>query len=173
VNRALEQSQAFIRGALDGLIATNPTIKDEMIHAWQADGSGTARTALSEVAGNRYERGEYRAAANSAVRALAFAHFADAELWQLLARIHATTGRFEVAATFLDSAERIAEGSNMFAATDEWLAGAPLDPARLEAGWKESIRVLRAHIERRESPKPISSVHYPPTQCFEEIQAVE
>ena len=113
----------------------------------------TVVRALRQLAYQRYEDEQFLAAANTCIRAMGFGAkdhpSLEPEFWHILARIHATVGRFETAAGFLDLAEKRAEQART------------LDnlPAMLRDGWVEGGRSLREDISAGRSPRPTNSVY--------------
>ena len=142
-----------------------------------------AASALLSLAASRYDSEKLRLAANTSIRGLGFAaqgkegvdYQKQAELWQLLARIHATVGRFDTSASLLALAikahkkskgalGRKARKKSTLAFESpktalEWLEWSSV--TGLKEMWDDTVASLRVDIALRRCPKPSRSMFTP------------
>jgi hypothetical protein len=115
------------------------------------------RRSLKRLAYERYTNGEYVLAAETSIKALGvtsnyngvFRHDGVAELWLMLAHIHACTGRFKIAKNLITQAKNAAK-------KDSILTG------DLRAFWNRGIRALEADLRIRRRPLPTRTVFFVP-----------
>lgn len=165
---AIQQEIAKDKEGVDnvlGMVADEARYTQNVVDAmYNQDVIASAATALIDLAYTRYQGGQYKAAANSCVRAGGFAaqekrglaREQEPELWHLLARIHATVGRFDTAGRFLDSAERRMRQ-----------VGPKNLPHVLREGWNEGVRSLRTDIKMGRWPAPAGTVYYKTVKWLE------
>jgi len=161
ISEEAEREASSLGQIFDGLGDAFDEVKTQ---AWEAAPPQIAEMALRRLAGKRYLRGDYRDAANTAVRALAFSNInggmSDAFMWQMLARIHMTVGRFETASQLLKNADR------------SYKRMSESEPQSLREGWASAMESLQSDIRSRRYPQPCDSMHLPTsvTGWFDQAQ---
>ena len=124
-----------------------------------------AALALRKVAGQRYAREDYRGAANSCVKSVlmaqqpqvaaaglsSFGAEACAHAWLLLARVHASAGRFREAGELLAKAEKLRDAAAVTGALRVW--SFPVEWAEV-LGEIGSGPSLKSDIKQRRRPRP-------------------
>lgn len=158
IETALESEQRSLQGIVDSVERDGRLLPEGVRRTILADADlSVVVSALKQLAYQRYLEGEYQSAANSCIRALGFAaqtketNFYEPELWHILARIHATVGRFETAKTLLDRAEKRAKQVGVLERS----------PEGLRSGWFEGAQSLRDDIRRQRHPRPSMSIYLP------------
>lgn len=148
-----------------------PGIEESAEQVEQETLESTAADALKWVAYRRYESHDYAAAAESCIKSLGFSgHAADrhhntAEVWLLLARIHASADRFRTAASLLTEAKRAARSDDMVSsASGGILRNEALERAfDMSATWAEAVSRVELHIRERRTLPPSGSMSIPPS----------
>jgi len=150
ISEEAEREASSLDQIFDGLGGSLDKVK---MQAWEAAPPQIAERALKGLAGERYLRGEYRSAANTAIKSLSFSGMNggmnDAILWQMLARIHMTIGRFETASQLLAHAEK------------SYAKYYKNEADFLRNEWISAMESLQSDIRSRRYPKPCNSMHVP------------
>lgn len=109
---------------------------------------------LKRAAYIRYSVEEYSSAASTCFKALGmlggfkldngYSGKGEAEIWYLLAHIHAGTGRFKIAKNMLSAAKKRATHDQ--------------DPYLIPIGWDVLVRLLESAIRSKRPPQPVENL---------------
>ena len=131
---------------------------------------GIGVQALKAVAYDRYLNDQSELAAQTCIKALGLQgnqvdsgrHSGCAEIWLMLAHIHASDGQFPRANEFVEEARRTAKRDDRFQPSP--LLPKSIDIAfDLKNGWEAAVRSLESDICDGRRPKPTKSVFLPTT----------
>ena len=129
---------------------------------------GIGAQALKTVAYHRYVNNQHELAAQSCIKALGLQgnrvdsgrHSGCAEIWLMLAHIHASTGKFPTANEFVAEAKRAAKRDDNF--QPSLLLPKSFDISiDLNNGWEEAVKSLESDIRDGRRPHPTDSVFIP------------
>ena len=129
---------------------------------------GIGAQALKTVAYNRYVNNEHELAVQSCFKALGLQanqvnsgrHNGCAEIWLMLAHIHASTGQFPLANDFVEESKRAAKNDDSFRPSQ--LLPKSFDISfEINSGWEEAVKSLESDIRDGRRPKPTDSVFLP------------
>ncbi len=129
---------------------------------------GIGAQALKTLAYHRYVNNQHELAAQSCIKALglqanrlvSIRHGGCAEIWLMLAHIHASTGQFPQANDFVEEAKQAAM-------SDDGFGPSPLLPKwfdisfGLNNGWEEAVKSLESDLRDGRRPHPTESVFLP------------
>lgn len=142
--QVLEITRIDISGG-DGEFLDDLRTEDQMYHYIKG---------LKRAAYTRYSEGEHSSAAGTCFKAIGllggfkmdngYSGNGEAEIWYLLAHIHACTERFKIAKNMLVAAKKRARHDR--------------DPYLIPMDWNLLVRLLESAIQPRRSPQPIENL---------------